>query len=120
MTGGLAKEYIYIVWYNNFMHKILITVTVVALIGAAYLTFFSPARYGTHSDNRPCGENATKQRHYTALGFFVLTEQEKRPNTQVGTCPYQSYQATTYALELWGVGLGSIITPYLMSRPSKK
>jgi hypothetical protein len=88
-------------------HVLSIT-SIVLLIVAGLLTFMPPKRYGTHTDARPCNENAAQQSFYTATGYYIFTQSLDKSSVSIGTCPYQNFNASTYALELWlpGIALG--------------
>lgn len=97
------------------MKKIIIVITVILFLIAFYLTFLAPSRFGTHSDKLPCGQNSNSVYHYTATDFFLRTNNKKSPDTAIGTCPYQQYEAKTFALEIWA---GFLISTFLLYRKS--
>ncbi len=86
---------------------------VMLFIMAFYLTFLVPTRFGSHSDKLPCENNSESVYHYTATDFFLTTNKEKSQNTVIGTCPYQQYEAKTFALEIWS---SFLISAYLFSK----
>lgn len=86
-------------------------ITILVLLLAVFLTFFSPVRYGIHGDNKPCGENLETKYHYTAIEYFFLSDEKAPSDTQIGTCPYQYYESKTLGIECWTIAIfsGSVL-----------
>ena len=98
------------------MKKILIIITSVLFLIALFMTFLGPVRYGVHGDNRPCGDNPEKRYFYTAIEYFVFADDSLPNSAQTGTCPYQYYEAQTFALEFW---TGAVISALILYRKSR-
>ena len=96
--------------------KILFISTIALLLLASYLTFLTPSRFGSHGDHDPCGKNLEKVYHSTATSFFLFTGSKQAPNSHIGSCPYQVYEARTYAVEVWLAAILSGASLYLLQR----
>ena len=81
--------------------SLLIFASVILIVLAAGLTFLNLHRYGIHSDSTSCSENQSQETFYTASSYLVMTQTYPENNVHIGTCPYENFKATTYALDLW-------------------
>lgn len=96
-------------------HKRYIIVAAVLFIAAIWLTFLTPPRLGIHDDSRTCSENPRSKTFVTATGYLLSTQPVERVNSAIGSCPYQAYEAKTYALELWIAAIVFEALPFLLS-----
>lgn len=94
----------------------MIIATFILFFIALYMTFFDPVRYGVHGDNKPCGYNPEKRYFYTATEYFTFTDDSLPSGAQTGTCPYQYYEAQTFAFEFW---TGTVISVLILFGKSR-
>lgn len=80
---------------------ILLSVAIVLIAFASWLTFFDHNRYGTHGDNFKCGEVSDTTIYHTATTYYLFSQPLNGQTPALGTCPYDMYKARTYALDLW-------------------
>lgn len=101
------------------MYKpILLSVAIVLIAFASWLTFFDRSRYGTHGDNFKCGEVSDTATYHTATTYYLFSQPLNNGQIpDLGTCPYDMYKAKTYALDLW---IPAILLGYISQRGIKK
>jgi len=84
---------------------IFLVISAFLLVAALLFTFLPSDRYGFHTDALPCGKNEPREVFYTATTYFIFTRPLNKDSVFVGTCPYQNFSSSTYALEFWLSGI---------------
>ena len=84
------------------MYKpILLSVAIILIAFASWLTFFDHHRYGTHGEGFECGDVKDTITSYTATSYYLFSQTYNENWIRIGTCPYDKFHARTFALELW-------------------
>ncbi len=81
--------------------KILFSLAAILSIVALAFALLPATRYGTHGDDKTCGQFSTTEYHYSLAGYLLFSKPLDSTILTVGTCPYTDYYAKTYAIELW-------------------
>lgn len=81
--------------------KILFSLAAILFIVALAFALLPATRYGTHGDDKTCGQYSTTEYHYSLVGYLLFSKPLESTTFMAGTCPYTDYYAKTYSIELW-------------------